>query len=77
MPVPEHSIGRVTVRHEYRVCGPSRYGGEWDHGWRRETRDKAIAHAREMSAHPGSLGARVEHRIVETELLDVEHFDGG
>ncbi len=61
-------VGAVTVRHEYRVCGPSPYGGLWDHGWRREPRARALGHAATMT-QPGRP-ARVEHRIVETAVLD-------
>jgi hypothetical protein len=67
------SVGRVKTHHEYRVSGDGAYG-EFDHGWRRWQRDRARTHARQMAGHPGVGQVRCEHRVVESEIVDIEVF---
>lgn len=67
------TIGRVAVRHEFRVVGQGPVG-EFDHGWRRQTRDNARRHAEEMAGHPDVGEVRLEHRVVEAEVIDIETF---
>lgn len=66
------SVGRRAHHIERRVSGPSPYGGEWDHGWKRESEEAAFAHAREMASHDEVPWARVQTRIVETEIVGEE-----
>ncbi len=68
-------VGRITVRHEYRVYGPSPYGGEWDTEWRWRNHEAAHAYARKMVSHESVPHAYVEHRSVEMEILDVEFVE--
>jgi hypothetical protein len=63
------SVGRRTHWIERRVTGPSPSGGEWDHGWHRQSAEVAEAHAREMTAREGVPWARVQVRVVETEIV--------
>lgn len=66
----ESNVGRRTLYRERRVSGPSPHGGEWDHGWRRQSSEVAEAHAREMASHEDVPWARVEERIVEIEIVN-------
>lgn len=63
------TIGRRSCYTERCVSGPSPYGGEWNHGWRRESVESAEAHAREMASHDRVPWVRVQTRIVETEIV--------
>ena len=65
------TIGRRSSYVERRVSGPSPYGGEWDHGWKREPRDQALAHARSMVGESVPW-ARVQERRVEIEIVAEE-----
>jgi hypothetical protein len=70
------TVGRRTHHTERRVSGPSPYGGEWDHGWHRDSPEKALAHAREMARHDGVPWARVQERVVDTEIVAEEIIHG-
>lgn len=66
---PNGSIGKRTHRTERCVSGPSPHGGEWNHGWRRQSVEQSEAHAREMASDDEVPWARVQTRIVETEII--------
>lgn len=70
------TVGKRTCHTERRVSGPSPYGGEWDHGWARQTAEAARAHAAEMASHHNIPWARVQTRLVETEITDEEIVHG-
>lgn len=65
------SVGDRSVHYEFRVTGKSPYSGRFDHGWCRQGREAALAHAQEMATHEGVSDVRLEHRVVDCEVLDV------
>lgn len=73
---PVTTVGRRTRHTERRVSGPSPYGGEWDRGWHRGPAEKAESHAREMASHDDVPWARVQTRIVETEIIAETIIEG-
>ena len=67
--LPSATLGNRSHYTERRVSGPSPNGGEWDHGWRRQSAEAAAAHAAEMASRMDVPYARVQTRVVETEIV--------
>jgi hypothetical protein len=69
---PRPTVGHRRHYTERRVSGASPYGGEWGHGWKRQSAEKARARALKMVSRDGVAWARVQERVVDEEIVAEE-----